>query len=839
VRNVLFQIHWFLGITAGVVLAVVGLTGGLMSFERQIMDAISPSVVHVEVSGTRLTPDAIAERFRAQRDGARVEQITLWPEADRSALIRVAPPPGERRGETVYINPYTGALLGKINGEQFFRTVRSLHRWLLIPSEEGGINIGRQITGFSAFALVFFALSGLYLRWPRRALNWRNWFRIDFSLKGRNFYWALHSVIGTWVILMYLLMALTGLTWSYSWFKSGASIVLTGEPVQERRGFGGPGGQQGGPTAQGGQRGQDGVQAGREGNREGRGMGEREGRGPDREREARDGGEHQEHIASVAVDSAWASFVTKADNNFKFASVSFPRSEKDPVMINYVTPDATNDRKRSSMSINAESGEIVNDQPYKPLEPLGKRIMQGIYELHTGEWFGTPGLIINMVASLLMPLFTITGFLLYIDRRKKKRTSKSAASGFSNTHSDADYWIVYASQTGTAEQLAWHTATILQSGGIKASVKNIAVLDKTTIESAKKMLFLVSTFGEGEAPDSARGFARKLLKSSLGLSQLQFAVLGLGDKRYSDYCSFAGQVDQWLQTSGAKPLFARINVDNGDEHAINSWQKAIADISGVENVPTWAAPEYEEWRLQKRQLINEGSIGTGIYCVSLQPPKPGTAHWQAGDILEIKPQNNLALPHREYSIASLATDGRLDLVVRQTFTENGEPGLGSGWLTATAPENGVVLARIRANPSFHAPLVNGPMILIGAGTGIAGLRAHLHERYIKDVQQNWLIFGERQRSKDRLFASELDAWQQSGFLTELDEVYSRDGEGYVQNVLKSKQQQLCEWLDRGAAIYVCGGVAMGTGVHQALIEILGENDLQQLIETNRYRRDVY
>ncbi|HSC66258.1 MAG TPA: PepSY domain-containing protein, partial [Cellvibrio sp.] len=593
-RNVLFQIHWFLGITAGVVLAIVGVTGGLMSFERQIMDAISPSIVHVEVSGERLTPDVIAERFRAQREGARVEQITLWPEADRSALIRVAPPPGERRGETVYINPYSGELLGKINGEQFFRTVRSLHRWLLIPSEEGGINIGRQITGFSALALVFFALSGLYLRWPRRALNWRNWFRIDFSLKGRNFYWALHSVIGTWVLLMYLLMALTGLTWSYSWFKNGASIVLTGEPVQERRGFGSPGGQQAGVQ---GQRGQ--------GAREGRAMGEREMRGPREDGGGREGGD-QMHVASVSVDSAWASFAVKAENNFKFASVSFPRAETDPVMINYVTPDATNDRQRSSMSINAQTGEVINDQPYKPLEPLGKRIMQGIYELHTGEWFGTPGVVINMLASLLMPLFTITGFLLYFDRRKKKRTSKSAAAGFSNTHTDADYWIVYASQTGTAEQLAWNAATILQAGGIKASVKNIAALDKATLESAKKMLFLVSTFGEGEAPDSARGFARKLLRSSLGLSQLQFAVLGLGDKRYSDYCAFAAQVEQWLQASGAKPLFARINVDNGDEQAIHIWQKTLADISGVENVPVWTAPEYEEWSLQKRELLNEG-----------------------------------------------------------------------------------------------------------------------------------------------------------------------------------------------------------------------------------------
>lgn len=840
VRNGLFQIHWFLGITAGVVLAVVGITGGLMSFERQIMEAISPDVVQVEIKGERLTPDVIAERFSAQREGTRVEQITLWPEADRSALVRVAPPPGERRGDTVYINPYSGELLGKLTGEQFFRTVRSLHRWLLIPSEEGGINIGRQITGFSAFALVFFALSGLYLRWPRRALNWRNWFRIDFSLKGRNFYWALHSVIGTWVILMYLLMALTGLTWSYSWFKSGASIVLTGEPVQERRGFGGPGGQGGPGAGMNAREGRDARGPGREGGENRRGG---EGRSGGENRMSREGSMQHEHsvdtAVTVKVDDAWNSFLKRAENNFKFASVTIPRSENDPVMINYVTPNATNDRQRSMMSFNAESGALVNDQPYKPLEPLGKRIMQGIYELHTGEWFGTPGLIINMTASLLMPLFTITGFLLYFDRRKKKRNSKSAAAGVSNAHTDADCWVVYASQTGTAEQLAWNTATILQSGGIKASVKNVAALDKGTLESARKILFLISTFGEGEAPDAARGFARKLLKSSLSLSQLQFAILGLGDKRYSDYCAFAGQVEQWLQASGAKPLFARIDVDNGNEQSIHLWQQQIAEMSGVKNITAWAAPEYEEWRLQKRELLNPGSVGAAVYRVSLQPQKPGNTHWQAGDILEIKPQNNLDLPHREYSIASLTTDGQLDLVIRQALNEKGELGLGSGWLTVTAEEGSHVLARIRVNPSFHAPQNNVPMILIGAGTGIAGLRAHLHERYLKDQQQNWLIFGERQRSKDRLFANELDAWKASGFLVECDEVYSRDGEGYVQNILAEKQQQLCEWLDRGAVIYVCGGIAMGSGIHQVLSEMLGENNLQKLIETNRYRRDVY
>lgn len=803
-RNGLFQIHWFLGITAGVVLAIVGVTGGLMSFERQIMEMISPKIVKVDVTGERLLPDQLIESFIAQRPGARVEQVTYWPEAERSALVRLAPPEGQRRGETIYINPYNGELLGNIRGEQFFRSVRSLHRWLLIPSQEGGINIGRQITGFSALALVFFALSGLYLRWPRRPLNWRNWLRIDFSLKGRNFYWALHSVIGTWVIVMYLVMALTGLTWSYAWFKNGASVLLTGEPMQERQA--GPGGR-GGPGDGRGQSGRDAMP--------------------------------QQSAENISLNLAWQTFAVYAEDKFKSASISVPRSAKEPVAVNYIARDAVNDRQRSSMTINAASGEILNHQPYTPAQPLGKRIFQGIYELHTGEWFGLPGRIVNMIAALLMPLFTITGFLLYFDRRKKKRKSKNAAAGFTNMHTDADYWIVYASQTGTAEQLAWNTATILQSGGIKASVKNISALDKTTLESAQKMLFLLSTFGDGECPDSARGFARKLLKSSVSLNKLQFAMLALGDKRYSDFCAFATQVEDWLRANGARRLFDRINVDNRDGQAVAAWQREIAKISGVENVTSWAAPEYEKWQLQSRELLNPGSLGNAIYRVTLQPEIPGNTRWLAGDILEIKPQNNLELPQREYSIASIATDGQLDLVVRQMVNEKGELGLGSGWLTSSAPVGGKLLARVRANPSFHAPEVDAPMILIGAGTGIAGLRAHLRERYLKDIQQNWLIFGERQRAADRLFASELDAWKASGFLTQLDEVYSRDGEGYVQNLVAKKQQQLREWIDLGASIYVCGSLAMGSGVHEQIIEILGADAVQELIDQKRYRRDVY
>ncbi|RYZ89066.1 MAG: hypothetical protein EOO68_25780 [Moraxellaceae bacterium] len=148
--------------------------------------------------------------------------------------------------------------------------------------------------------------------------------------------------------------------------------------------------------------------------------------------------------------------------------------------------------------------------------------------------------------------------------------------------------------------------------------------------------------------------------------------------------------------------------------------------------------------------------------------------------------------------------------------------------------------RIRSNPAFHAPHASAPMILIGAGTGFAGLRAHLQARCIAGEKENWLIFGERQRAHDRLFGEEIDELKRSGFLTHCDEVFSRDGDGYVQHKLAAEQDKLLDWLAGGASILVCGSLTgMGAGVEETLTSILGENELQTLRDSGRYRRDLY
>ena len=133
------------------------------------------------------------------------------------------------------------------------------------------------------------------------------------------------------------------------------------------------------------------------------------------------------------------------------------------------------------------------------------------------------------------------------------------------------------------------------------------------------------------------------------------------------------------------------------------------------------------------------------------------------------------------------------------------------------------------------------MIFIGNGTGIAGLRAHLHARLRAGHRQNWLLFGERSRASDFLCGEEIEGWLAAGGLARLDLAFSRDEpRRYVQDALRDETPLLRRWVDAGAVILVCGSLqGMAPGVHAVLQEALGTDTLTELAAQGRYRRDVY
>ena len=791
VKKILFQLHWLLGISAGLVLALMGVTGAGLAYQDELLRLLNPDVLSVAppAQAQPLSPDELLARLHRQLPARPV--LGLGLSADPHDAVRVNIAGGGPRGTTVYADPYSGEVLGTPRGAEFFLTVMKLHRWLAIG------DTGKALTGAATLALVFLCLSGLYLRWPRRIGDWRAWLAVDWRRRGRGFLWSLHATAGTWVLLAYLLAALTGLSWSYDWYRNGL-FALAGEQPQAH---GGPGGRRGPPP----------------------------GRAP------RD--EAAPAAARLALDPLWAAFRNAVHDDYRKAELRLPGRPGQPLEVSYLGSDAAHERAFDRLSLDG-NGRVLKQERFAD-KGTAQRLLASLFPLHSGAYFGTPGRVLMLLASLGMPLFFVTGWQLYLDRRRQRRAVAESRRALAAGEAAGRPWLVaFASQNGFAERLAWQSAGQLQAAGEAVQVRSLAQLDAAELRGAGRALFVVSTFGDGEAPDSARGFARRVLGGEFDLSHLEYALLGLGDRRYEQFCGFARQLHGWLQAQGARSLFAPLAVDDGDAPTLQRWRAQLGRLTGRVVAPV-ADERFVDCRLLARECLNPGSQGQPVWQLAFAVPTG--QRWAPGDLVEVLPPQAGAAP-RSYSIASLPSDGRLELLVRRQLGADGTPGLCSGWLGEGLAVGQNAALRLRRNSGFHLPGDDRPLILIGNGSGLAGLRGLLRERARLGQRRNWLIFGERSRAHDFLCRGELLAWQASGQLSRLDLVFSRDQaeKRYVQDRLREAAGELRQWLAEGAALYLCGSrEGMGAGVEQVLQELLGAAELERLRDSGRYRRDLY
>ncbi|MDQ8942867.1 PepSY domain-containing protein [Acinetobacter soli] len=870
-KKVFFQIHWFLGISAGLILALMGVTGAIYSYDQQILKLINQDSYVVQAQNTpKLTPAQLYQHFEQRQPDLKINSITIAKDATASSTVNIQKE-GERRGYNMMVNPYTAEVLPEIKGRGFFQFVQQLHRNLTFGP------VGKQITAACTLILIFFVLSGLYLRWPKRH-TWRQWLFVKPKLKGRNFIWDLHAVIGTWVVVFYLLMACTGLYWSYDWWRDGMFKLMGVERPQ--------------PQMQAGPRNTQGQATNRMQGQPQQGHAGREHRG-----EGRDESREQLSSAQIydALNKTWTGFNTQLGRDYSSITLNLPKKADQTIELSFIDATPQHERARNSAVYHYGTGKIEKLELYED-KKLNEKIMSSMLPVHRGSFFGPVYHFFAMLASLAMPLFFVTGWMLYLKRRKQKKLTLAARQHVSDHYIDpnATPWLItYASQTGVAEQLAWRTATRLQEAHQPVQVRPVQQLTESDFKNSPQILFVLSTYGTGEAPDLASNFEKKFLKSSMVLNHLNYAILALGSKEYPDsYCAFGHRVDLWLKQSGAHALFDVIEVDNAHPDDIQKWNTALASATKLELQSMNIEKIFDEWRLSKRELLNPNSQGASAY--NLEFTTANDTIWQAGDIAEIQPGNSPArvkaflekhqlstqtyvesiestlaqalwnrdlntdvepfanpehlleqlavLPTREYSIASIPSQQVLRLTVRQQFDQNGQLGLGSGWLTEHLGVGEPVALRIRTNPSFHLIDDNRPIVCIGNGTGIAGLMSLLHARIRHDYTENWLIFGERQQACDFFYENTIRAWQSTGMLKRLDLVFSRDQaqKCYVQDILRDQAQILKQWIDADAVIYVCGSIeGMASGVDQALTDILGEIQLDALRAQGRYRRDVY
>lgn len=464
-----------------------------------------------------------------------------------------------------------------------------------------------------------------------------------------------------------------------------------------------------------------------------------------------------------------------------------------------------------------------------------QHVSETIFMLHTGQGAAVWGLLMGLVA-LSVPVIGITGVLVWLAGwRGRPRIADNAPAARAETV------ILVGSEGGSTWGFAATLADGLRAAGQSVHVTSMGGFDPACYAQAERFLILAATYGDGDAPASAKGFLDRLAQLPAAPAA-PVAVLGFGDRSFPAFCAFAVQVEAAAHAKGWATLLPRDTVDRQSPQDFARWGRTLGAAIGI---PLDLSHKPVTPDAQTLILLSRRDYGAEVQAPTaiLRFALPGTSLWQrltgkglarfqAGDLLGILPEGS-AVP-RFYSLASGARDGFLEIVVRK------QPGgLCSGQLMALEPGDNVQ-AFLRRNDRFHAGKGRTPLILIGAGTGIGPLagfiRANAHRRPVQ------LFFGLRHPDSDFLYRDDLARWQDEGRLMHLSTATSR-GERpcYVQDTLRDKAEQVAEAVRKGARIMVCGGRTMAEGVSRALDDILAPAGLTpaMLKAEGRYVEDVF
>jgi sulfite reductase (NADPH) flavoprotein alpha-component len=464
---------------------------------------------------------------------------------------------------------------------------------------------------------------------------------------------------------------------------------------------------------------------------------------------------------------------------------------------------------------------------------FAQRVYDLAVVLHTGEAAWPWAVVLGLVGASVL-LFWLSGVVIWWQARRQ------APHITGNTPlAQADVLIFVASEGGSTWGFAQTLQDALSQGGHR--VHTSALENFRTTAATRQVFVLAATYGEGQAPAHASHALEHIAR--LNASAVPVTVLGFGDRQFPAFCAFAEVLDQTLRAQGWPSLLTLecIHQQSGQQFA--RWGVALAQALGeplvLEHVPR--VPPTATLTLITRQDY-PGATGqaTAILRFAWPAQGPGArlrghglARFAAGDLVGIVPPGS-AVP-RYYSLASGWEDGFLEICVRQM-----PDGLCSTHLLGLQTGDSIT-AFIRSNPGFALPRTRRPVLLIGAGTGVAPLAGFIRRNEKRTPMH--LYFGGRDPARDFYFGPDIQRWLGEGRLATLQTVFSRvpDGGGYVQDALRRDAERLRSLLAQGAIVRVCGSRAMAQGVAETLDVVLAPLQLSvaKLKAKERYAEDVF
>ncbi|GAB2176347.1 PepSY domain-containing protein [Dongia sp. agr-C8] len=471
--------------------------------------------------------------------------------------------------------------------------------------------------------------------------------------------------------------------------------------------------------------------------------------------------------------------------------------------------------------VDAATGEMLSYLPHN----LARRVYEAVYRLHTGEGMWWLGLVLG-AAALTVPAMTGTGILVWLRRRQATPRIRGNAQP-----AVADTIILVGSEGNSTWGFAATLHAALTAAGHRVHTAPMNRL-QAGYRSARRMLILTATYGDGAAPASARQFLARL-KSLDAPQNLPVAVLGFGDRQFPQFCQFAMDVEAALAAQGWPRLHALQTIDR---QCVQSFARWGAEIGRCIGTPLKLAHTVSRPRTLSLELIERNDYGAEVQAptavLRLKAAGGRLPRFEAGDLLGVVPPGS-TLP-RFYSIASSSRDGILEICVRKH-----PGGLCSGLLHDLVPGD-TVDGFIRVNPAFRPAAGKAPVILIGAGTGIGPLAGLIRANHRRRPMH--LYFGARDPGSDYLYQSDLNIWREDRRLTRLTTAFSRAMDrAYVQDRVAADAEEIRALVARGAQIIVCGGRQMAQGLGLVLEEVLAPLglDTRALKAQGRYAEDVY
>ena len=406
------KLHLWLSIPFGIFITLICFSGAMLIFEPEITRAVKSEVYYVnEFKEEPLQMRELMETVKASLpDSVNITGVTVFSDKERTYQVNLSKP----RRASLFIDQYSGEITGKYERLGFFSAMFKLHRWLLDSANPhgDGVKIGKLIVGISTLIFVIVLITGIIIWMPRAKKNLRRSLSISFANGWKGFWRGLHVAGGMYALIFVLAMALTGLTWSFDWYRTAFYAVCGVEHTP--RNFGQPKSSSADKNslpqeslAQGargegrnGHRG-EGRGEGRNGHR-GEGLGE--GRG-------RRGGGHRSEFGR------WQQVYDELNEKYPDAPQITIGSETATVTLG----NSGNSRASDKYEFNRHSGEITPSVAYTDSKGADK-LRGWIYSIHTGSLGGLFTRILWLLGALLGASLPVTGYYIWIKHLGKKKS---------------------------------------------------------------------------------------------------------------------------------------------------------------------------------------------------------------------------------------------------------------------------------------------------------------------------------------------------------------------------------------------------------------------------------